>query len=45
MRSRGSWQPVELAQIDRDISGIDGGHCFMLAGDMQIFDASVKERI
>ena len=27
------------------LSGIDGGHCGMLAGGMQIFDASVKERI
>ena len=25
--------------------GIDGGHCGMLVGGMQIFDASVKERI
>ena len=25
------------------LSGIDGGHCGMLAGGMQIFDALVKE--
>ena len=36
---------TEICPAEIRVSGIDGGHCGMLASGMQIFDASVKERI